>query len=303
MRALQSKLLSWYKGEGRKGLPWRKSRNPYAVLVSECMLQQTQVDRVIPKYEAFVAAFPDFAALACASTADVLRAWQGLGYNSRAIRLKRIAEIVCTEFAGVLPQDDSTLRSLPGVGSYTAAAVQAFAFNIDVVALDTNIRRVLHRAAHGIEFPVKASSAQLEAEAQRSLPSGRAHDWNSALMDLGATICTARAPKCTLCPIAANCASAPIDAAKLEQLRSRHAVRKSPQEAIPFQQTTRFARGRIIDRLRRLPAGSAISLLDLEREMDVILPPQSLGAMENTLKALERDGLVRRNGETFALTD
>ncbi|GAC1393551.1 MAG: A/G-specific adenine glycosylase [Vulcanimicrobiaceae bacterium] len=303
MSALQSKLLGWYKAEGRKGLPWRNSRNPYAVLVSECMLQQTQVDRVIPKYEAFVTAFPDFAALARASTADVLRAWKGLGYNSRAIRLKRIAEIVCNEFAGLLPKDEPTLRSLPGVGSYTAAAVQAFAFNIDVVALDTNIRRVLHRAAHGVEYPVKANAAQLELDAQRSLPSGRAHDWNSALMDLGAMICTARAPKCTLCPVAAHCASAPIDTAKLEQLRSLHAARKSPQEAIPFEQTTRFARGRIIDRLRGLPAGSAISLLDLEREMDAILPPQSLGAMENTLKALERDGLVRRNGETIALTD
>ncbi|MDP9018560.1 MAG: A/G-specific adenine glycosylase [Candidatus Eremiobacteraeota bacterium] len=303
MKAPQKKLLAWYSVHGRAALPWRHSRNPYDVLVSEFMLQQTQVDRVIPKYEAFLAAFPDFATLARASTADVLRAWKGLGYNSRAIRLKRIAQIVCAEFGGILPAVEATLRRLPGVGAYTAAAVRAFAFHADVVALDTNIRRVLHRVVHGMEYPVVANAQQLALDAARLLPAGRAHDWNSALMDLGATICTARAPKCALCPLHPVCEAAPVDAATLEQNRLRYAARKSPQEAIPFEQTTRFARGKIVDRLRALPPGAAISLLDLQLEMNTILPPHSLGGIENTLKALERDGLVRRNGEAFALTD
>ena len=303
MNAFGKRLLSWYASHGRSELPWRKTRDPYRILVSECMLQQTQVERVIPKYEAFVARFPDVASLAEASAADVLREWKGLGYNSRAIRLKRMAEIVCEEFGGLLPNDPERLRGLPGIGPYTVAALRAFAFDEDDVAMDTNIRRVIHRVLYGIEYPARVSARELDARAQATVPAGSGHDWNSALMDLGATICTARAPKCLLCPVASACAAAPIDPSHLEALRAQFAAKRSPQESIPFEQTTRFARGRIVDRLRELPAGARISLLDLHRDLHAILPPHALGGMENTLRALERDGIVRRDGESVALRD
>lgn len=267
------------------------------------MLQQTQVDRVIPKFEAFTAAFPNFDALAGATLADVLRAWKGLGYNSRAVRLKQIAEIVSREHAGKLPYDAATLRELPGMGPYTVAAVRAFAFELDDVALDTNIRRVTHRVAFGVEYPPKATQREVDAAAREMLPAGSAHDWNSALMDLGATICTARAPKCLLCPLQELCAASPVDPVSLERLRLQFGAKRSPQETLPFVQTTRFARGRIVDRLRELPSGQAISLLDLRHELEPVLPPHSLAGIEATLEGLQRDGIVVRDGESVALCE
>lgn len=296
-------LLQWYAGAGRAELPWRKTRDPYRILVSEFMLQQTQVDRVVPKFEDFVAQFADFKALAEASLADVLKAWKGLGYNSRAVRLKRIAEIVTGDYAGVLPQEAVRLRELPGMGPYTAAAVRAFAFELDDVALDTNIRRVTHRVVFGVEYPPKATQREVDDAARAMLPPRSAHDWNSALMDLGATICTARAPKCLLCPLQRSCAAAPVNANDLDRLRQQFAGKRSPQEALPFVQTTRFARGRIVDRLRELPPGAAISLLDLRRELEPVLPPHSIARMETTLSALQRDGIVTRDGESVALSE
>ncbi|MFN2527583.1 MAG: A/G-specific adenine glycosylase [Candidatus Baltobacteraceae bacterium] len=303
MNALQKDLLAWYEEQGRSWLPWRSTRDPYKILVSEFMLQQTQVDRVLPKYGAFIERFPTVAALAAASTADVLREWKGLGYNSRAVRLKAIAQTVSAQFSGVMPREREALLALPGVGAYTAAALAAFAFDEDDLAPDTNVRRVTHRTLYGLEYPAKAPAPELDAAGKHLVPRGRGHDWNSALMDLGATICTARAPKCLICPVRRSCNASPVDAAQLELLRSRFASKRSPQEAIPFVQTTRFARGRIVDRLRELAPGSGMSLFDLHRDLRAVLPPESLGGMENTLKALERDGIVRREGESFALTE
>jgi A/G-specific adenine glycosylase len=298
----QRLLLEWYRRDGRAHLPWRRTRDPYRVLVSEFMLQQTQVDRVLPKFESFVARFPDFGSLARAGTADVLRQWQGLGYNSRAVRLKHIAQAVVERLGGAMPSDEATLRSLPGVGPYTVAAVRAFAFHLDDAAVDTNVRRVVHRLFGGIEHPPKIAPAALDKLAHDLVPPGRAHDWNSAMMDLGATICTARAPKCLLCPVQPSCAAAPVDSAALEQARSTHARRRSPQESMPFEQTTRFARGRIIDRLRALPPGMRISLLDLHRDLasHVDRTPAEIGAI---VEALARDGLVAQHAEGLALRD
>jgi A/G-specific adenine glycosylase len=295
-------LLGWYERYGRAHLPWRTTRDPYRILVSEFMLQQTQVDRVLPKYEAFVDRFPDFAALAGASTADVLRLWQGLGYNSRAVRLKQIAQAVTERFGGVMPSDEQTLRALPGIGPYTVAAVRAFAFDFDDAALDTNVRRVAHRALHGLEHPPKVGAAALDADARALVPPGRGHDWNSAMMDLGATICTARAPKCLICPLQTACAAAPIDGALLEQARAAHARRRSPQETIPFEQTTRYARGRIIDRLRELPPGRRISFLDLHADVTNRIGRTSED-LAGLLEALSRDGLVRVHEQQVSLQD
>jgi A/G-specific adenine glycosylase len=194
------KLLDWYARFGRTHLPWRRTRDPYAIVVAEFMLQQTQVDRVLPLYQAFLERFPTLAALAASDAGDVMRAWRGLGYNSRAQRLRKLAQAVVTQHAGKLPRERYALLELPGVGPYTASAVRAFAFDESDAALDTNIRRVVHRLHFGLELPPRTSERELDTVATASIPAGRGHDWNSAMMDLGATICTARAPKCLLCP-------------------------------------------------------------------------------------------------------
>jgi A/G-specific adenine glycosylase len=233
------------------------------VLVSEAMLQQTQVERVIPLYETFVARFPDFGALAAAESGDVVRAWRGLGYNSRAMRLHALAKIVVERHGGVLPREPEVLRALPGIGPYTAAAIRAFAFEEDDAALDVNIRRVVHRVSYGVEYPPRASERELDAVARAAVPSGKAHDWNSAMMDLGATICTARAPKCLVCPLRDRCAAAPTRPGRA-LARARATVRAAPfRRRMPFRSNRRrvscadvsltaFATCRRVNRFRRL---------------------------------------------------
>src|SRR3954469_11860086 len=179
-------LLDWY-ARVKRPLPWRATRDPYAILVSEVMLQQTQAARVIPYYEAFLDRFPHVRALASAPKADVLAAWSGLGYNRRALALQRTAQVVDEDG---WPED---LTELPGVGPYTAAAVGSFAFGAQVAAVDTNVRRVAERLGRG-------APAEL-------LPPGRAAEFNQAAMDLGATICTARTARCSECPVRRWCAS------------------------------------------------------------------------------------------------
>jgi A/G-specific adenine glycosylase len=298
VRAITDRLLEWYASFGRAALPWRTTRDPYYTLVSEFMLQQTQVDRVVPKFEAFVARFPDFAALAAAGLDEVIRAWQGLGYNSRAVRLQGVARAVVDRFGGAMPCDRDELQSLPGIGPYTSAAIRAFAFDIDDAPVDTNIRRIMHRLFYGLEYPPRATAAELDVRARECVPPGNAHDWNSALMDLGATICTARAPKCMLCPLAALCEATPVDAAALDTARRANAKPRSPQSAIPFEQTTRYARGRIVDRLRALDPGQRISLLDLH---GALVPERSFDEVKELVAALERDGLIARYDEQVAL--
>ncbi len=293
-------LLVWFARHGRSELPWRTERNPYRIVVSEFMLQQTQVDRVVPIFEKFVALWPTFEALAAASQADAVRAWKGLGYNSRAVRLHRLARVVCERHAGVLPQAEGELRALPGVGSYTARAIAAFAFDADVAAVDTNVRRIVHRTQLGIEWPPRATSAELDALASALVPRGGGFAFNSALMDLGATLCTARAPKCLLCPLQRSCAAAPIDAAELARRAAR--IREPSLAArVPFERTARFARGRVIDRLRALPAGERISLLALGSELDPILRHHDRGALARVVADLTRDGIVQRVDEEIAL--
>ncbi len=267
------------------------------------MLQQTQVARVVPIFEAFVARWPAFEALAAASRADVVRAWQGLGYNSRAVRLHALANAVVERFGGSLPRDEATLLGLPGIGPYTARAIAAFAFDADVVAFDTNVRRIVHRTQLGIEWPPRASDARLAGIARELVPHGDGYAFNSALMDLGATLCTARAPKCLLCPVQSACAAAPIDPAALAARAAAHAVPRSPQERLRFEETTRFVRGRVIDRLRALAPGARISLLDLHAELAGLSAAREGDAFDAIVANLTRDGFVTRFGDEIALTD
>jgi A/G-specific adenine glycosylase len=301
--AFQRRLLSWYRRHGRATLPWRRNRTPYRTLVSEFMLVQTQVDRVVPKFEAFLDRFPDLPALAGATTAEVLRAWRGLGYNSRAVRLHRLARLLCERNDGALPSDSDALRDLPGVGAYTAAAIRAFAFNLDDVPVDTNVRRIVERVYFGIDRGTGVAPSQIDARAVAILPSGRAHDWGSALMDLGATICTARAPKCLACPLRGDCKAAPVDAPALHRLRAARAKRGTAREPLPFERTTRYARGRIVERLRDLPPGQRISLLDLARELAPAIPGRGLDDVRGLIAALERDGLITDDGTSVALRE
>jgi len=203
--AVGQHLLAWYQRHGRD-LPWRRSRDPYAIWVAETMLQQTQVGTAIPFYERFLARFPTVEALADAPLDDVLKAWEGLGYYARARNLHRAARQVVQEHGSRLPQSPQLLRRLPGVGRYTAAAVASIAFGQDAAALDANVRRVVCRLYGIDQDPGRpATQRRLEALALALMPPGRAGDANQALMDLGATICTPANPKCTICPLAELC--------------------------------------------------------------------------------------------------
>src|SRR5438874_3062390 len=204
---VHSSLLRWYAAEQRE-LPWRSTPDAYAILVSEIMLQQTQVDRVLPKYQQFLTAFPTLADLAAASTADVIAVWVPLGYNRRAVSLQSIARQVIAEYAGRIPDTIDELLKLKGVGRYTAGAIACFAYRKQVATVDTNIRRVLHRIFLGLEHPApRLNDAQMLALAEQILPTDEAYNWNQALMDLGATICTSNNPQCTQCPLQDSCSA------------------------------------------------------------------------------------------------
>src|SRR5213078_1104949 len=201
------RLLSWY-GRHRRRLPWRGVRDPYAVLVSEIMLQQTQVARVLEFYPRFLARYPTLEDLAAASADAVRESWEGLGYYARARNLHAAAREVMRRLSGRLPRRPEELRALPGIGRYTAGAVASLAYGADVPAVDTNAARVLARV---FALRGRKKSARRErrvwALAAALVPRGRAADWNQALMDLGATYCTARRPRCHDCPVCRRCAT------------------------------------------------------------------------------------------------
>lgn len=197
---LVESLIAWGITELRD-LPWRATRDPWAVLVSEVMLQQTSVGRVLPKYDAFLARFPSPASLAEAPLGAALELWQGLGYPRRCRNLREAATIIVRDHGGVLPTDLDALLALPGVGAYTARAVQAFAHGIDAAVVDTNVSRVLSRLDGR-----SMSARQLQSRADSLVPTAMAWEWNQMIMDLGARICTARTPACQVCPVSAHCA-------------------------------------------------------------------------------------------------
>lgn len=199
-----SAVISWFEAN-RRALPWRSS-TPYGVLLSEVMLQQTPVARVLPVWNAWMERWPDVHTLARASRADLLRMWGGLGYPRRAIRLHDAARAIVDDHGGEVPQDEQVLRTLPGIGEYTAAAIAAFAFQRPSVVLDINVRRLLARSIHGVNAPSPSISRMERELARQLLPEQDAHLWAAASMELGAVICTARTPTCDACPLRAQCA-------------------------------------------------------------------------------------------------
>jgi A/G-specific adenine glycosylase len=204
-RKFRRGLRRWYEVKGRE-LPWRRTRDPYAILVSEFMLQQTQVAAVLPYYDRWLARFPDLSALARADEADVLHAWQGLGYYARARNLQRAARAAMEHFGGKLPDVPEQLAQLPGVGRYTAGAIASFAFDRSAPIVDANIARVLARLTNWkTSIDTAAGQAHLWRIAESLLPIRGARDHNSALMDLGAMICLPRQPRCVACPVRRFC--------------------------------------------------------------------------------------------------
>ena len=312
-------LLDWYAREGRHDLPWRHTRDPYAVLVSEIMLQQTQVERVLPKYRTFLARFPTLTALAEAPASDVIRAWAGLGYNTRAVRLQQIARQAVAEFGGRLPGSLEGLLALKGIGRYTAGAVACFALELPVATVDTNIRRVLWRVFRGIEpatWPTgERATREHLALAEWALPSERAYDWQQALMDLGATVCLGRRPLCERCPLTSVCAAYAEMARTalfpsgeaLARLRDERRVaetqaeydaapdgrkRKSREKAVPFTMTTRYFRGRVVDALRNLPHGESLALETLGPLVKPEYTQEDAPWLLGIVRGLARDSLV-----------
>ena len=208
LTTLRRRVLGWYRQHGRD-LPWRKSSDPYHAMVAEFMLQQTGVGRVLSVYASFLERFPTLAVLADAPVSDVIRAWSGMGYNRRAINLQRAARVIVEEHGGMVPRDPRVLETLPGIGRYTAAAIACFAFRQPVPVMDTNIRRVLGRVLVG-HSDVDADTGWALAEAAVPKDGGRASSWHQALMDLGATVCSARRPRCDECPVNELCAARPL---------------------------------------------------------------------------------------------
>jgi len=212
VRQFQRRLIRWYARHGRD-LPWRRTRDPYRILVSEVMLQQTQVDRVLGYYEPFLRRYPTFEDLARSSEFEVREAWDGLGYYARARNLHRTAQEVSTTHGGKLPDDPEAIRRLPGIGRYTAGAVLSFAYNRDAAILDTNAARVLRRV-FGVRL--RGTQSRLHSRlwqiAEAVTPAGRADRFNQAIMDLGATLCRVRRPECPRCPVRTYCRSVRPDA-------------------------------------------------------------------------------------------
>jgi A/G-specific adenine glycosylase len=210
IRAFQRRLLAWYAVHGRD-LPWRRTHEPYRILVSEVMLQQTQVERVVPKYREFLRRFPSLSRLAAADVDEVRRLWYPLGYNIRPVRLHMIARETMARYGGRLPADAEQLRQLPGIGRYTAGAILSFAFGRDAPILDTNVRRVLGRVFVGTRGGRRLRGDRALWDLAATLvPTGRGYDFNQALMDFGATWCTPRRPRCRPCPMRSLCASYPL---------------------------------------------------------------------------------------------
>ncbi|MEX0592537.1 MAG: A/G-specific adenine glycosylase [Nitriliruptoraceae bacterium] len=279
-------LLSWGTRELRD-LPWRATRDPWAILVAESMLQQTQVDRVVGPYHAFLARFPTAAECAGVPVAEVIRYWAGLGYNRRAVRLHGAATAVMARHGGAVPGDLDELLALPGVGSYTARAILAFAFEADHGVVDTNAGRVMARAVAGRRL----TAAEAQRLADSVVPRGQAWLWNQTVLDLGATVCRSADPSCNRCPVAPHCCWAAAGHPSPDPAVGGAA---SPRRQATFEGSDRQVRGRLIAALRQQP----IPYGDVARVAGVPADPTRAHRLADALAA---EGMAEWNGQTLAL--
>jgi A/G-specific adenine glycosylase len=281
MSSLHQPVLSWYR-KNKRDLPWRKT-DAWGVLVSEIMLQQTPVARVLPIYIEWMKRWPTPAALAAATPAQIITAWGRLGYPRRALRLHECAKVISAKYNGRIPDTQTELRELPGIGDYTSAAIIAFAFEGRSLVLDINIRRVFARAIDGIEIPPSAPTKSERSEREKLIPAKNPHVWAAATMELGALICTAKKPKCGQCPLADQCIWRSLDYPVSDQLKRTQS----------WHGTDRQCRGVIVQALRENPALKKKEILQL---WDV--PSQ----VEKALLTLLEDGLVvEQKGQRFSL--
>jgi len=281
MSSLHQPVLAWYK-KNKRDLPWRNT-DAWGVLVSEIMLQQTPVARVLPVYTEWMKRWPTPAALAAATPAQIITAWGRLGYPRRALRLHECAKVISTQHKGKIPTTQSELRDLPGVGDYTSAAIIAFAFEGRSLVLDINIRRVFARVIDGVEVPTAAPTKSERQERETLIPLKNPHVWAAATMELGALICTAKNPKCGQCPLADQCIWRSLD----------YPLSDQPKRTQSWHGTDRQCRGVIVQALRENPALSKKEIMQL---WDV--PSQ----VEKALLTLLEDGLlVEQKGQRFSL--
>jgi A/G-specific adenine glycosylase len=288
-------LLSWYAREARD-LPWRRTHDPYAILVSELMLQQTQVDRVLPKYDAWMKRFPDLGTLSRARTKTILSHWQGLGYNRRALYLQRIAKTVTQELDGVFPHTREGLLALPGIGPYTAGAIMSFAYQADEPIVDTNVERVVGRIFLGYDQLKDIPEKTLWTLATALLPKkGKTYDFNQALMDFGAMVCQARKPQCEKCPMQKQCNSYPaILDAKPDQLR----YKKKAVERQYFGHPRRIWRGKI---LKYVHDNGSASLMTIGEAIQSDFSEDRLPWLKEVVSTMQKDGLIRNENNTVTL--
>jgi A/G-specific adenine glycosylase len=281
MSSLHQPVLAWYK-KNKRDLPWRNT-DAWGVLVSEIMLQQTPVARVLPIYIEWMKRWPTPAALAAATPAQIITAWGRLGYPRRALRLHECAKVISTQHEGRIPDTQSELRELPGIGDYTSAAIIAFAFEGRSLVLDINIRRVFARVIDGVEVPTAAPTKSERQEREKLIPSKNPYLWAAATMELGALICTAKNPKCGQCPLADQCIWRSLD----------YPLSDQPKRTQSWHGTDRQCRGVIVQALRENPALSKKEIMQL---WDV--PSQ----VEKALLTLLEDGLlVAQKGQRFSL--
>ncbi len=292
-RKVQRAILQWYAREGRN-LPWRGIRNPYRILISEIMLQQTQVSRVLVKYPEFIRRFPTFRTLASARQRDVVHAWRGMGYNNRAVRLHKLARVLVSEHNARLPAEEKLLLSLPGIGKYTANAILSSVHGQPVPIVDVNVQRVLSRIFRRMQSTMEMLDTGTSWRmAGQILPRSKAYDWNQALMDLGATICTARNPKCGLCPVNESCASI-----RSMAKTNRGTEKREPSfKGIP----NRLYRGKIIEYLRNLNGTSSSPLAVVATAIVPGFTKRNAGWFAHIVKGLEKDGLVAVTGKVTSL--
>lgn len=299
-RWLKRRVLEWYAAEG-KPWPWRTNPpNPYVILVSEFMLQQTQAARVATKLPEFLNVFPTLTELARANPADVLQAWTGMGYNMRAIRLHKTAQIIVQEHNGRVPDLPAVLQELPGIGSYASNSLVSFIYNLPVVVLDVNVRRVYSRVGANLPVPEKKNTLReilpdnlLKQIGHQLVPINNSAKWHHAVMDLGATICTARNPGCTLCPLSQKCPSANNVQWTKPIKRSEPSFNGTPN---------RLWRGKMVEALRSAPE-RGIRKQDLYYNVVATQPPSKPQELwlEQILAALEADGLIHVRGDILQL--
>jgi A/G-specific adenine glycosylase len=286
--------LRWYRAHGRL-LPWRNIRDPYKILVSEIMLQQTQVSRVLQIYPKFLGKFPTLRSLASAARADVVLAWRGLGYNNRAVRLHRLAGYLLEHHAGKLPRNFETLLTLPGIGRYTAAALLVAVHGTDDPVVDVNIRRFFSRMFWTMQSTAEMRSGkEIEILSARLVPNGRAYAWTQALMDLGATICTARAPRCHRCPVGPLC----LSRTTMARGHVRPAKREPSMSGVP----NRIYRGRIVEELRGKDGRTGIRVAVLGRRIYPAFGPRHRRWLMGLIGSLAKDGLVVASGNGSSMS-